>query len=110
MPVETRDVPRPSTLSRSLMCVSLVLRSIVAVRGILLFVSPFEEALNEFEQTLHLFLRADADADVAGGNVPAIAKNNFVFGHAGDEIRAGGAEIDENEIPGARVGFTAEPV
>lgn len=39
-----------------------------------------EEALDEFEQALHLFLRADAHADVPGRDVSAITQNNFVFG------------------------------
>src|ERR1700735_1848841 len=109
MPVETRDVPRPSRLSRNLTLVSLVLRSILAVRG-MLSSATFDEALDEFQQPLHFLPRADADANMAGGNVSAIAENDFFFGEGGDEIGTCVTEIDENKISSARVSLEAKLV
>src|SRR6202451_4582312 len=109
MPVAMRDLPRPARLSRSFISVSFVLRWIVTVRGMLL--SPaFGEALDQFEDALHLVLLPDTDADVAGGDVSAVAQDNFLFGKVGDEIGSSGAEIDENEISGTRVCLESERV
>src|SRR5580693_749052 len=111
MPVETREVPRPSRFRRSVICVSLVLRSIVAVRGIRGLASAgFLEALDQFQEPLHLLLRADADADVTGRDVPTVAHDNLLFCEKWDQIVAIRAKINQHKVSGARVGLVAELV
>src|SRR5262249_54501494 len=84
----------------------------VRVRGILFLASAAlsEKKLNELEQALHFFLRANADANMARSDVSAITENDFVSSHSGDEIGTGFAKIDENKISGARVGVEAKLV
>jgi|SRR5580704_18119342 hypothetical protein len=52
-------------------------------RHLFLASAGFQEALDEFEEALHLLLSADADADVAGSDVSAIAEDDFLFGEIG---------------------------
>ncbi len=63
-----------------------------------------------WSSALHFVLCADGDADVAGGDVSAVAEDDFVFGHGGDEIGTDFAKIDEDEISRAGIGLEAELV
>src|SRR5580704_5348289 len=70
----------------------------------------FLEALDQVQEPFHLLLRADADADVTGRDVPTVAHDNLLFCEKWDQIVAIRAKINQHKVSGARVGLVAELV
>src|ERR1700675_3092618 len=65
--------------------------------------------LDKFQQALHFFLRADADANHAGTDIfRTITKQNTCCLQFPAHFRAARTEIGQKEIPSARIGLYAE--